>query len=206
MASSASPQPSYEELVAENARLRQEVEALRQVQNDCVGGGGHAGPVEPAAVPDPLPPVERLTAAHIARYSRQLLVADFGVDAQRKLLSSSVLVVGAGGWGCRGLTSEYPPCMTGSVRHGVRRCLHNAHEPRHPDTTEHAVRGAGGLGSSALLYLAAAGVGRLGVVDMDTVDASNLHRQVIHTEARQGLNKVRVRLCDFRCIAVGSVV
>lgn len=43
--------------------------------------------------------------------------------------------------------------------------------------------GCGGLGAPAALYLAAAGVGRLGLVDQDAVDASNLHRQVIHTEA-----------------------
>ncbi|PVU97740.1 hypothetical protein BB561_000355 [Smittium simulii] len=51
------------------------------------------------------------------------------------------------------------------------------------------VVGAGGLGSSALLYLAAMGVGNLGIVDFDCVDNSNLHRQIIHNEARQGLHK-----------------
>jgi adenylyltransferase/sulfurtransferase len=51
------------------------------------------------------------------------------------------------------------------------------------------VVGAGGLGSPALLYLAGAGIGTLGVVDGDTVKVSNLHRQVIHTSARQGVNK-----------------
>lgn len=50
--------------------------------------------------------------------------------------------------------------------------------------------GAGGLGSPGLLYLAAAGVGTLGVVDMDEVDASNLQRQVIHSVDRIGLPKV----------------
>lgn len=50
--------------------------------------------------------------------------------------------------------------------------------------------GAGGLGSPALLYLAAAGVGTLGVVDDDAVDASNLQRQVVHTSARVGVAKV----------------
>ena len=40
--------------------------------------------------------------------------------------------------------------------------------------------GAGGLGSPAALYLAAAGVGTIGIIDMDVVDESNLHRQVIH--------------------------
>jgi molybdopterin/thiamine biosynthesis adenylyltransferase/rhodanese-related sulfurtransferase len=50
--------------------------------------------------------------------------------------------------------------------------------------------GAGGLGSPAALYLAAAGVGTLGIVDMDVVDLSNLQRQVIHTRERQGQPKV----------------
>lgn len=50
--------------------------------------------------------------------------------------------------------------------------------------------GAGGLGSPAALYLAAAGVGTLGIVDMDVVDASNLQRQVIHNLDRIGTLKV----------------
>ena len=52
------------------------------------------------------------------------------------------------------------------------------------------VVGAGGLGSPALLYLAAAGVGTIGVIDDDTVSTSNLQRQVIHTDARIGQPKV----------------
>ncbi len=50
--------------------------------------------------------------------------------------------------------------------------------------------GAGGLGSPAALYLAAAGVGTLGVIDMDVVDASNLQRQVLHNVERIGMRKV----------------
>ncbi|MDQ2760225.1 MAG: molybdopterin-synthase adenylyltransferase MoeB [Actinomycetota bacterium] len=50
--------------------------------------------------------------------------------------------------------------------------------------------GAGGLGSPAALYLAAAGVGTLGIVDNDEVDLSNLQRQVIHTSDRIGVPKV----------------
>jgi molybdopterin/thiamine biosynthesis adenylyltransferase/rhodanese-related sulfurtransferase len=50
--------------------------------------------------------------------------------------------------------------------------------------------GAGGLGSPAALYLAAAGVGTLGVVDMDVVDASNLQRQILHNLDRVGERKV----------------
>ncbi|MHB8892440.1 MAG: ThiF family adenylyltransferase, partial [Candidatus Limnocylindrales bacterium] len=50
--------------------------------------------------------------------------------------------------------------------------------------------GAGGLGSPAALYLAAAGVGTIGIVDFDVVDLSNLQRQVIHTSDRVGEKKV----------------
>lgn len=50
--------------------------------------------------------------------------------------------------------------------------------------------GAGGLGSPVALYLAAAGVGRLGLVDRDVVELSNIHRQIIHNEANVGVHKV----------------
>ncbi|MGH2450789.1 MAG: molybdopterin-synthase adenylyltransferase MoeB [Candidatus Limnocylindria bacterium] len=50
--------------------------------------------------------------------------------------------------------------------------------------------GAGGLGSPAALYLAAAGVGTIGIVDSDVVDASNLQRQVLHDTSRLGRSKV----------------
>ena len=50
--------------------------------------------------------------------------------------------------------------------------------------------GAGGLGCPAALYLAAAGVGTLGIVDADVVDASNLQRQVLHSTSRVGIPKV----------------
>src|SRR5215208_6225583 len=50
--------------------------------------------------------------------------------------------------------------------------------------------GAGGLGSPTALYLAAAGVGTLGIVDNDEVDLSNLQRQIIHTQDRVGTSKV----------------
>ena len=51
------------------------------------------------------------------------------------------------------------------------------------------VIGAGGLGSPVILYLAAAGVGNIGVVDDDTVDLSNLQRQIVHTTDRIGIAK-----------------
>ena len=52
------------------------------------------------------------------------------------------------------------------------------------------VVGAGGLGAPALMYLAAAGVGTIGVIDDDVVSNSNLQRQIIHTDARIGMPKV----------------
>ena len=95
----------------------------------------------------PLPPLVEpaadLTAAEIARYSRHLLLPDFGLDGQKRLKNARVLVIGAGG-----------------------------------------------LGSPALLYLAAAGVGTLGVVDFDVVEESNLQRQIIHGCADVGRLKV----------------
>ncbi|MEO0814756.1 MAG: ubiquitin-like small modifier protein 1, partial [Myxococcota bacterium] len=60
--------------------------------------------------------------------------------------------------------------------------------------------GTGGLGSPAAMYLAAAGVGHLGIVDFDVVDSSNLQRQVIHGESTVGQKKVesaRARLRDI---------
>ncbi len=71
--------------------------------------------------------------------------------------------------------------------------------------------GAGGLGSPAALYLAAAGVGTLGIVDHDSVDRSNLQRQILHNEERVGTPKVdsarqaiaalnpSVEVVDFNC-------
>lgn len=85
-----------------------------------------------------------LSKAQVERYSRHLLLPSFGIAAQGKLCSSSVLIIGCGG-----------------------------------------------LGSPAALYLAAAGVGRLGLVDHDVVELSNMHRQVIHTEQRIGVHKAQ---------------
>lgn len=60
--------------------------------------------------------------------------------------------------------------------------------------------GVGGLGSASGLYLAAAGVGSIGIVDSDVVDASNLHRQIVHGESTLGQKKVesaKKRLLDI---------
>ncbi|PTY07303.1 thiamine biosynthesis protein ThiF [Opitutaceae bacterium EW11] len=62
------------------------------------------------------------------------------------------------------------------------------------------VIGAGGLGSPALLYLAAAGVGRIVIIDPDRVEVSNLQRQVLYTEADAGLPKVEAAARRLRAM------
>jgi len=94
-----------------------------------------------------------LSHEEILRYSRHLLIPEVGLDGQRKLKASSVLVIGTGG-----------------------------------------------LGSPASLYLAAAGVGRIGIVDYDVVDYSNLQRQVIHgtsTVDKLKVESARDRMLDL---------
>ncbi|MFD0854780.1 ThiF family adenylyltransferase, partial [Actinomadura adrarensis] len=60
------------------------------------------------------------------------------------------------------------------------------------------VVGAGGLGSPALMYLAAAGIGTLGVIDFDIVDESNLQRQVIHRQSSLGQPKAESAAATVR--------
>jgi len=75
------------------------------------------------------------------------------------------------------------------ARHIVLREIGGAGQKRLKDARVLVV-GAGGLGSPSLLYLAAAGVGTIGVIDDDVVDNSNLQRQVIHRDADIGVPKV----------------
>jgi adenylyltransferase/sulfurtransferase len=60
------------------------------------------------------------------------------------------------------------------------------------------VVGVGGLGCPVLLYLANAGVGHLTIVDADTVEVSNLHRQTLHSDETIGLTKVQSALNFFQ--------
>ena len=66
--------------------------------------------------------------------------------------------------------------------------------------------GAGGLGAPAALYLAAAGVGTLRIIDFDSVEASNLQRQVIHTTDRVGMLKVESAAVQIRALNPDVVV
>src|SRR3712207_2890826 len=85
-----------------------------------------------------------LSAQEVARYSRHLIMPEVGMEGQKRLKATGVLLVGAGG-----------------------------------------------LGSPLGLYLAAAGVGRLGLVDFDVVDFSNLQRQVLHGTPDVGRPKLQ---------------
>lgn len=98
----------------------------------------------------------------LLRYSRQILLPQFGIEGQQKLLNSHVLIIGLGG-----------------------------------------------LGSPVAMYLAAAGVGKLTLVDHDTVDLSNLQRQILHrtdniqqakvASAKQNLLQLNPEI-DIHCI------
>src|SRR5215218_973356 len=83
-----------------------------------------------------------LSNEEIRRYSRHLILPEFGMAGQRRLKEGSVLLIGAGG-----------------------------------------------LGSPLALYLAAAGVGHIGLVDFDVVDESNLQRQIVHGTSTLGVRK-----------------
>lgn len=97
--------------------------------------------------------IKTMTPDQVQRYSRHIIMPDVGSVGQRKLLGSSVLIVGAGG-----------------------------------------------LGSPIAIYLALAGVGKIGIVDFDVVEISNLQRQILHQEKDIGRPKVesaRETLLDY---------
>jgi molybdopterin/thiamine biosynthesis adenylyltransferase/rhodanese-related sulfurtransferase len=101
---------------------------------------------------------------------------------------------GMAAWVAAGLPVETPSTLETSQMHRYSRHLSLTEvgldgQRRLLDASVLLV-GAGGLGSPAGLYLAAAGVGRIVIVDDDSVDASNLQRQVLHTTGRVGTPKV----------------
>jgi molybdopterin/thiamine biosynthesis adenylyltransferase len=85
------------------------------------------------------------------------------------------------------------------ARHIMLREIGGAGQRKLKDASVLVV-GAGGLGSPALLYLAAAGVGRIGVIDADVVENSNLQRQVIHTDDRIGMPKVQSAVAALQAL------
>ncbi|MGA7120509.1 MAG: molybdopterin-synthase adenylyltransferase MoeB [Polyangiaceae bacterium] len=97
-------------------------------------------------------------------------------------------------WKDLGYPTETPPQLTDGQRERYSRhiLLPEVGETGQAKLLQSKVLllGAGGLGSPAALYLAAAGVGTLGIADADVVDASNLQRQIIHATSRIGTPKV----------------
>ncbi|NOY73348.1 MAG: molybdopterin-synthase adenylyltransferase MoeB [Gammaproteobacteria bacterium] len=120
----------------------------------------------------------------------------FAADSLKNLGYEDVRSV-AGGfnrWKNNGLAFEVPRMLDaeGRERYSRHLLLPEVGETGQIKLLESKVLliGAGGLGSPAAYYLAAAGVGTLGLVDHDVVDRSNLQRQIIHTDARVGTPKV----------------
>lgn len=139
-----------------------------------------------------VPDTERTVICMCGGGSRSL----FAADALRQLGYSDVRSV-AGGfnrWKDEGLPFEIPQALDADARARYARqlTLPEIGETGQAKLAEAKVLliGAGGLGSPAAYYLAAAGVGTLGIVDHDTVDRSNLQRQILHTDDRIGMSKV----------------
>jgi sulfur-carrier protein adenylyltransferase/sulfurtransferase len=104
------------------------------------------------------------------------------------------LAAGFKGWKDAGLPFEVPVVLNDEqrIRYSRHTLLNEIGEPGQIKMLDSKVLliGAGGLGSPAALYLAAAGVGTLGIVDFDTVDMSNLQRQILHGNKDVGRPKV----------------
>ena len=104
------------------------------------------------------------------------------------------LIGGFNGWKNAGLSFKVPTVLSDAqqIRYSRHTMLPDVGEEGQLKLLDSSVLliGAGGLGSPAAMYLAAAGVGRLGIVDYDTVDISNLQRQLLHGEKDVGRPKI----------------
>lgn len=123
---------------------------------------------------------------------RSLLAADSLVRLGYRRVR--VLDGGLGQWKTRGYPTERKRSLTEAQRN---RYLRHVRIPEVGEAgqlelldSKVAIVGAGGLGSPVAYYLAAAGVGTLGIVDYDTVEESNLQRQILHNAERVGESKV----------------
>ena len=143
-------------------------------------------------IEDAVPDLDRTVLVTCASGGRSL----FAADELRRMGYTDVRSV-AGGfnqWKDEGLPFEIPKMLDADARERYARHLvmpevGEAGQLKLLESRALLI-GAGGLGSPAALYLAAAGVGTLGIVDHDVVDRSNLQRQILHTDGRVGLPKV----------------
>ncbi len=150
---------------------------------------GHLETRIEAAVPDR----SRRVIAYCSTQNRSALAA----LTMRELLGYEDVAVMTGGftlWKDRGYDFDRPIALTSEQRERYSRHLLipevGLEGQQKLLESKVLLIGAGGLGSPAALYLAAAGVGTLGIVDNDEVDLSNLQRQVIHSNERIGVPKV----------------
>ena len=121
-------------------------------------------------------------------WAARTLIEDLGYENVESMTGGFTL------WKDRGYEVETPKTLTAEQRERYSRHLLlpevGAEGQQKLLDAKVLLLGAGGLGSPAALYLAAAGVGTLGIVDNDEVDLSNLQRQVIHSSERIGVPKV----------------
>jgi molybdopterin/thiamine biosynthesis adenylyltransferase/rhodanese-related sulfurtransferase len=121
-------------------------------------------------------------------WAARTLLDDLGYENVESMTGGFTL------WKDRGYEVEVPRSLTAEQRERYSRHLLlpevGAEGQQKLLDAKVLLLGAGGLGSPAALYLAAAGVGTLGIVDNDDVDLSNLQRQVIHSTDRIGMSKV----------------
>ncbi len=140
-------------------------------------------------VPDRETPIVLYCASgNRSAYAARTLSEDLGYEHVQSMTGGITL------WKDRGYEVEVPRTLTPEQRDRYSRHLLmseiGADGQQKLLDAKVLLLGAGGLGSPTALYLAAAGVGTLGIVDDDEVDLSNLQRQVIHTNARIGIPKV----------------
>jgi molybdopterin/thiamine biosynthesis adenylyltransferase/rhodanese-related sulfurtransferase len=135
--------------------------------------------------------------AHVVLYCASGQRSALAADTLQELLGYTNVESMTGGitlWKDRGYETEVPKSMTKEQRDRYSRHLLlpevGVEGQQKLLDAKVLLLGAGGLGSPAALYLAAAGVGTLGIVDDDEVDLSNLQRQVLHTTDRIGVPKV----------------
>jgi sulfur-carrier protein adenylyltransferase/sulfurtransferase len=135
--------------------------------------------------------------AHVVLYCASGQRSALAADTLQELLGYTNVESMTGGitlWKDRGYDTEAPKTLSKEQRDRYSRHLLlpevGVEGQQKLLDAKVLLLGAGGLGSPAALYLAAAGVGTLGIVDDDTVDLSNLQRQVIHTTDRVGEPKV----------------
>jgi len=140
-------------------------------------------------VPDRATPIVIYCASgNRSAYAARTLTEDLGYEHVQSMLGGITL------WKDRGYEVEVPRTLTAEQRERYSRHLLmpeiGADGQQKLLDAKVLLLGAGGLGSPTALYLAAAGVGTLGIVDDDDVDLSNLQRQVIHNNDRIGVPKV----------------